>query len=93
VFPEGLKVDPKTYVHLKTRVCLPRLYILDIYLVGLSARGGPGHLLSEMLYPWYVPFEDKKRLCYIQHTLDLTGRHTLARETKKLAKIGEHAVK
>ena len=71
---------------------IPRLCIIDIYLVGLSPRGGPGHLLSEMLYPWYLPFEDTERLCYVQYTLDLTDGHTLAEVTKELANIGGRAL-
>lgn len=90
LFPDGLSVESATYFSLKTPLRIPRLYIIDICLVGLSPQGGPAHLLSTLLLPWYTQYGDKERLLYCQHVLDL-AQNPPEVEFAAFKRLGERA--
>ena len=89
LFRNGLSIVRGNYTHLASRVVVRSLFILDIHLDSLGVRGGPGHLLSEMLYPHYEPYNDPDMLCYRQHAIcysDPTYRKTFESELSGLGK-------
>ncbi|KAI0684114.1 hypothetical protein BC835DRAFT_1310692 [Cytidiella melzeri] len=88
MFPNGLAITPQSFI--PPRICcrLPRLCIINIYLVGLLPRGGPGHLLSEMVRPWYSSFRDESRVIYLEHIMDVTGDRTIDNEVADMAELG-----
>ncbi|KAI0681760.1 hypothetical protein BC835DRAFT_1311788 [Cytidiella melzeri] len=88
MFPNGLAITPQSFIPPRIRCRLPRLCIINIYLVGLLPRGGPGHLLSEMVHPWYSSFRDESRVIYLEHILDVTGDRTIDNEVADMAELG-----
>ncbi len=91
VYPEGLKVEPKTYFSLKSTLKVPRLCIVDIALQGLSLVGGPAHLLSQALRVWYEPFSDPTRLLYLEHTLKMDDTANKDSTLAAIANMGRRA--
>ncbi|KAI0337178.1 hypothetical protein BDW22DRAFT_1349350 [Trametopsis cervina] len=89
VFPDGLIVQHDNYVPLTPRFCLPSIFILDLHIPPLDPRGGPGHLLSERLWPWYAPFKDKDRLKYLAHPLDFTKARSIDQQQSRLKKLAK----
>ncbi|KAI0684190.1 hypothetical protein BC835DRAFT_1310641 [Cytidiella melzeri] len=87
MFSNGLAITPQSFIPPRIRCRLPRLCIINIYLVVLLPRGGPGHFLSEMVCPWYSLFRDESRVTYLEHIMDVTGDRTIDNGVADMAEL------